>query len=467
MRRQSVGILFCCLLAAFIVPSAPFAQTPAVEAKEGLAQADALAKAGQTERALAILERFLEENPKHTDGQLLYARTLGWRGEYERAIEVYREVTQREPENADAHAGLARVLSWKGDYSLSIEAYRRSLFLEPRATEVRMGLARTLWWKGDNEASLEELSKVLSREPGNAEALGLERRLRLDKGPYFRAVYANSSDSDRNRLQVYQAVFNNTFGLKGHRFEFSYKLFDASLPDRSAKAGIFDIKDSIKLWNRAALTPRLGLVSIDSNVSDTAYLTVGLGFSMPVAKDTVVSAAYNRYPLLDTARLMENNIRVDEAYIGLTHDIKRATLSASAAHADYSDGNSRYDLSGGVAINIMDAPRIVAGATSEYRDFSERKANGYFNPPHIFSNSVYLDAFGQVWQKLSLRAKATLGIQSFEEKSDYTTSFQAGFEWAATRDLMFDAGYKYSRSALESASGFRFEEFRAGVNYLF
>jgi opacity protein-like surface antigen len=51
--------------------------------------------------------------------------------------------------------------------------------------------------------------------------------------------------------------------------------------------------------------------------------------------------------------------------------------------------------------------------------------------------------------------------------SQSTLQFQAGLDWEAARDFSFEALYKYSRSALESASGFRFEEFRAGVNYLF
>lgn len=142
-------------------------------------------------------------------------------------------------------------------------------------------------------------------------------------------------------------------------------------------------------------------------------------------------------------------------------------MSASALSASYSDGNSRYDLAGGVAISLFKEPRVVAGIVSEYRDFSERTANGYFNPPDIFSNSVYVDASGRVWQKFIYRAKAALGTQSYEGNSDYATSFQAALEWEASRDLSLEAGYKYSRSALESASGFRFEEFRAGVNYLF
>lgn len=468
MRKILFAALFSALFSALIVSPAS-AQIDAKEevTEESLSRADALSRTGDKKEALAILERFLEERPGHTGAELLYARTLSWSGQYERAIEVYREILRREPENSEAHAGLARVLSWKGDYAASVEAYRRSLFLAPRATEVRMGLARTLWWKGDVEGSLEELDKVITREPENIEALGLERRLRLEKGPYLRANYANSVDSDDNRLELFHLAFHDTFGLKGHSFDFGYKSFDASLPYASARASVLDARDSIRFRDIILLTPRLALVSLDSDKDDTVYLTGGIGFSMPVAIGTNLSAAYNRYPLLDTAVLIENNIRVKESSLAVTHDIGRATLSASAAFADYSDGNTRYDLGGGVAVNVMDEPLVIAGLTSEYRAFSEKAVSGYFNPPHIFSNSLYLDASGRIWQRLGYRAKATLGIQSFEEKRDLTSSFQGLLEWAASRDLWLEAGYKYSRSALESASGFRFEEFRAGLNYLF
>jgi opacity protein-like surface antigen len=432
-----------------------------------LKSADSLARSGELDPAISIIESFLAGNPAHTEGQLLYARILSWKGEYDRAIEVYGEVIKREPQNAEAHAGRGRVLSWKGEYDRSIRAYRRSLAIEPNSIDARTGLSRTLWWSGDAEGALKELSTVLSKEPDNFYALALERRLRQDKGPAAKALYINANDSDNNRLEGFQASFIDTFGLPGHRFELAYKRFEASSPDRGASASFFDLKDSIRVMDRIVLTPRLSIVSLDSGVDDTVYLTEGLSFNMPIAKSTAMTASYSRYPLVDTVRLIENNIRVREAALVLTHDARRATLSASFVSASYSDGNSRYDLSGGVAVNVLKEPRVIAGFVSEYRDFSERTANGYFNPPNIFSNSVYVDASGRVWQKLICRAKAALGTQSFEGKSSWATSFQAGLEWEASRDLSFEAGYKYSRSALESASGFRFEEFRAGVNYLF
>lgn len=472
---KTKGIKTLCLAAALgLVPFTAYAaEGPGAGAPEhevlgeSLSSADALAKAGEYDRAIAIIEKFLAKNPANTDGQLLYARTLSWKGEYERAIEVYGKVIQREPQNAEAHAGYARVLSWKGEYERSVEAYRRSLAIEPGSVDARTGLARTLWWKGEADGALKELSRILSKEPGNAEALALEKRLRQDRGPAAKAVYLNASDSDSNRVESYQAFFADTFGLPGHRFEFAYKRFESSLPGRSATASFLDLKDSIKVMGRAVLTPRISLVSLDSGTNDTVYLTEGLSFNMPLVKGTAMTAAYSRYPLVDTARLIENNIRVREAALALTHEARGATISASALSASYSDGNSRYDLAGGLAISLFKEPRVVLGVSSLYRDFSERTASGYYNPPNIFSNSVYADASGRVWQKFIYRAKATLGTQSYEGKSEYATSFQAALEWEASRDLSLEAGYKYSRSALESASGFRFEEFRAGVNYLF
>jgi tetratricopeptide (TPR) repeat protein len=357
------------------------------------------------------------------------------------------------------------VLSWKGEYDRSIRAYRRSLAIEPNSTDARMGLARTLWWSGDAEGALKELSTVLSKEPDHGEALALERRLRQDKGPAGKAVYINANDSDNNRLEGFQASFIDTFGLPGHRFEFAYKRFEASSPDRGASASFFDLKDSIRVMDRVVLTPRLSIVSLDSGADDTVYLTEGVSLNMPLAKGTAMTASQS-LPAGRYGKAHREQYQVREAASSL-HMRRGGNLSASVVSASYSDGNSRYDLSGGVAVNVLKEPRVIAGFVSEYRDFSERTANGYFNPPNIFSNSVYVDASGHVWQRLICRAKAALGTQSYEGKSEYATAFQAGLEWEATRDLSFEALYKYSRSALESASGFRFEEFRAGVNYLF
>lgn len=470
MKKTKIAAL--CLAAALgLLPAGASAEQALVEstgeaAAASLSSADALAKAGEYDRAIAILESFLARNPAHTEGQLLYARTLSWKGEYGHAVEVYSEVIEREPGNAEAHAGFARVLSWKGEYDRSVEEYRRSLEIAPGEIDARTGLARTLWWKGDSEGALKELLAILSREPGNDEALALERRLRQDKGPSAKAVYANSSDSDRSRLEAYHLSFIDTFGLPGHRFELAFKRVDATLPGMKASASSVDLKDSIKV-GRAVVTPRISFISLDSDASDASYLTEGLSFNAPLAKGVAMTASYSRYPLVDTARLIENNIRVREAALALSAEARGATVSASALSASYSDGNSRYDLAAGVTAPLFKEPLVIIGVSSLYRDFSEQTANGYFNPPSIFSNSVFVDASGRLWRKLVYKAKAALGTQSYEGNSEYATSFQAGLEWEASRDLSFEAGWKYSRSALESASGFRFEEFRAGVNYLF
>lgn len=443
----------------------------AMEAAESpssvLARADALAKGHELDRAIALIEGVLAKEPANTDGQLLYAKCLSWKGEYEKSVSVYAEVIRREPMNAEAHAGYARVLSWKGEYGLSVEEYRKALEIAPGSVETRTSLARTLWWKGEARAALKELSRALSKEPDNLDALILERRLRQENGPSLKASYANSSDSDGNDMEAFRLSFTDTFGFTNHRLEASYRRYEASFGGRSASADLFDLKDSIRLPGRSVFTPRLSLVSLDSASDSTVYLTGGLSVHMPLAKGTSLTAAYNRYPLVDTTTLIENNIRVREAALSLTREMKALYLSASALSASYSDGNSRYDLSGGVGVNLLKEPLIAAGFISEYRDFSERKTSGYFNPPNIFSNTVYVNAEGRVMQKLVYRAKASLGNQSYENKSEYATSLQAGIEWEAARDFSFEALYRYSRSALESASGFRFEEFRAGVNYLF
>jgi len=461
----AAAALLCAPLAAAAADGAPGLE--AGSGKTLYERADTLAKAGEYAKAIELIEKILEKEPGNTDARLLYARTLSWKGEYERALAVYEEVIREKPGNAEARAGYARVLSWKGEHKLSVDEYRRALEMSPGSVDVRMGLARTLWWKGDIDAALRELEIILSKDPANAEALSLERRLRADRGPSLKALYSNSSDSDGNRLESYRLTFRDSFGLEGHRFEAGYRRYDASFLGRSATAGFFDLKDSIRLPGKSVLTPRLTLVSLDSSSGTTAYLTEGLSFHTSLAKSTRLSLSYSRYPLVDTTTLIENDIRVREAYAGVTHGMRATTLSASAASASYSDGNSRYDLTAGASVRVLKRPEVITGFVTEYRDFSERKTNGYYNPPQIFSNSVYIDISDRFWRDYLYRVKATVGNQSREGTSELAGSFQAGLEWEATRDLSFEALYKYSRSALESASGFRFEEFRAGVNYLF
>lgn len=432
-----------------------------------LALADTLVRSGERQEAVKILEAHLSTAPDDAGARLLLARTLSWMGEYDRSIGEYKKVLEARPADTEAKAGLARVYSWKGDLEESERLFREALKASPDDKDTKMGLARTLWWKGDIDASLSEARQVLSARPDDAEALELERRLREDRGPRISARYASSQDSDSNDIDSYRlSGFLNRGPL--WRLGLDYTRLDVSSPGAEATADILDLKDSMRLFSNLTATPRLSLVSTDASANGTTYLTAGLSVNWLFAKNTRAIAAFSNYALFDTVRLMENDIRVNELSVAMARDAGRASYALSAAFANYSDGNSRYDVGANLNWRISAAPIMTIGVASDYREFFDSTTSGYFNPPNILTNTVFFEISDRIYQTaLSYRAKARAGIQNQQDTSDYISSVEGALEWRIKKDITAEALYKYSKSAIESASGFRFEEFRLGLNCLF
>lgn len=434
---------------------------------ERLKKADSLAKNGGLDEAVSILKALATEYPSDFEVRMSLARALSWAGDYEGSVAEYNKALELSPGNPEALSGLGRVLSWAGEYERSVEAYRKSIDAAPKDVDARKGLARTLWWKGDLDAALKEVREVLSFAPKDAEALDIEERLRDEKGPRIRGHYSRSADSDSNDLKIYGLSGYYFTGRPG-RLTFDLNFYEASKPGPDAKATTIGVKDSIDLTDRLIVTPGLSLVMLEPENDDTVFMAGGLNGRYELSSSTRLSAGYNYSPMLDTVALIENHVRTGEYHAALSHDWREMTFTALTAYSGYSDRNSSYDVTGTVSYRLSERHGVYVGAVSEYKAFSDQTTSGYFNPPHIFSNSIFLTVEDDIpGTRLSYNADIEVGVQSFNGKTESTSAIEVGLEWRLTREISLDAGYKYSRSALESSSGFRFEEVKAGVTYLY
>ncbi len=177
----------------------------------------------------------------------------------------------------------------------------------------------------------------------------------------------------------------------------------------------------------------------------------------------------SRSPYLDTPQLIRNNIRVTSYSGTVFRDFKRTTLSASAGYRDYSDSNTSYRLKGNIARTVVKETdyTVTAGYMPEYRDFSKQTSGGYYDPAKVFSNDLYLNIKGLLKNdRLVYNATATAGVQN-STKSEFTGALRLGATYYIRENLSVEAEAKWSKSALETSTGYRSESYKAGLNYLF
>lgn len=429
--------------------------------------ASILAMKKRYEEAVKLLLNVLERNPSDIEARKTLAMTFGWAGEYDESIKEYEKALALNPEDAGAQAGLGRVISWQGDLEGAESRLRRTLEKQPDNNDARLALANALWWKGEPQASLGEADIALKENPADIEALRLRRRLRHHLGPELNLTFSGSIDSDENKLYVYKALGYVNEG-RFLSLSLDYQRVEASRLDEAGEADILTIKDSMDISKRVSINPRLSFAKLKSGIGSTSLVAGGVSASWEIQKWLRAAGSAHSYALTDTARLIRNNIRVNEYAVAVIGDYNIVTAAFEAGSSEYSDDNSRKDLSANIALKLMGSPGIVAGVIALHRDFSAKTFSGYFNPRHFRSYSAYLTISDDIYMdRIYYSITGTAGTQAFESENEDTASLKASIGWRAGENAALEAGYKWSKSALENPAGFEFNEYRLGFNYLF
>jgi len=150
------------------------------EAPQRLARA--VAAAGDTVKAKALVEQVLASNPTAVDTQLLKGELLLNEGRREEAFEAIRAAAVSNPDSADAQFALARFYVARGDTTGAEAAYREVLRINPRAAAAQIEMARLHLSSGNRDAALRTVEEAARAEPTNLEArLQLVRSLMASK----------------------------------------------------------------------------------------------------------------------------------------------------------------------------------------------------------------------------------------------------------------------------------------------
>lgn len=124
--------------------------------------ADAYRKAGQPDRALAVLEEGLRRHPDYPSGHIVQARALRDLGRIDETLESFRRVLELDGANLVAIRELAGLAEERGDLEEALHWYRRLAGIDPTDPQVERRVSELEDALAHGERGKEE---VASEEP--------------------------------------------------------------------------------------------------------------------------------------------------------------------------------------------------------------------------------------------------------------------------------------------------------------
>ena len=423
------------------------------------------------DEALDLYIEVLGDDPKNTEARMGLARVYSWTGRYVEARQEYGTILKRRPKSTEARMGMARVSSWQGDYDFAIETYRGILKGDPDNTEARVGLINVLRWKGEVSEGLVEARKFLAEAPDNPEAQRIERALRKAKGPYVQFTRSDGVDSDDNRLVRHK--LSGYFSIwDGQLLRLAYTNYHATAPfSQEADANVFTAKSTFELSRDLKLTPRLSIASLEARGGDVTRLLPAISAKWRYSKPLTLSSSYSQSVLLDTAQLIKNAIKLDSYSVSGSYDYSIYTVSSGLRYGKYPDGNSSMRFNVKVSRGIIDEAHrtLTGGVRIDYVNFDKDLNNGYYDPQDYLALTARATLKGDYYaERLFYEAVGGAGMQTKKgSNTDLKMSLKGKLTWQFNRNLSAWAAYKWSRSELESATGYSYNAYEIGLGYLF
>lgn len=139
-------------------------------AQECFVAGSELAQRGRLERAIVLLRRAVELDPRHAAAYHNLASALRDSGDRQAALAAYREAARLEPKFAEAHYGIGLMLVEERAYEEALASLKRAAALRPRMAEARFQAGNAHMGLGDWQAALEEFRAAFAARPDYAEA---------------------------------------------------------------------------------------------------------------------------------------------------------------------------------------------------------------------------------------------------------------------------------------------------------
>jgi tetratricopeptide (TPR) repeat protein len=139
-------------------------------------------KQGQTDDALARLERVVRDEPRHTDARFALGRLLAARGQAESARTHLNECLELDPGHAAARTIRARLDFGEGRSAEAVSGLKTALRADEDHVPALVSLAEILLDQGDVESANQHASHALEVSPNNASAQIAMARVFMAKG---------------------------------------------------------------------------------------------------------------------------------------------------------------------------------------------------------------------------------------------------------------------------------------------
>ena len=396
--------------------------------------ADEAFSAGDYDRALALYDDRLEQNPEDVGALVRSAQLLSWQSRFDEALARYDRALALDPASSEARLERAKVLSWDGQLEPSVDAYRGYLTDRPEDIEARLGLAATLSWLRRFDESRAEFDRVIATKPASVEALVGTAR-----------TYAWSGQLAEAR-QWYERALRVEPENKDARVGLAYLDLWSGAPERAARSAAElerahpQDADVLELGRRARAdaAPRAeaGFERI-TDTDDNELNVLRLEGSLPVAP-LRVGASYAHYDLTNDPASASASI--DSFFVNAAWNLTRSqslgvSLGVDRSDNDIDDERRTDPLGEAVYTWGLDRPfRVSASAGRQALRYS----------PQITANAIRFDYLtlatnGRVGGGFSVFGSA--GVADVTDDND-RVEVSAGFDYPLRREEpRLDAGF--------------------------
>ena len=232
------------------------------------------------DEAIRLFRRYVELEPRDSEGRLALGRALAWSGRYTDALAIYDSVLAVDATDRDAVRARGQTLAWASRFGEALSTYERWLATHSADRDVSLDYARALAWSGrldEAEALYVKLAVTgdQNARKGLARVLGWRGELDRSEWEWRRAVDARPTDAEA------------LTGL-AQILRWQGRSSDAELAlDRAlvAQPGYGDARTLLR-WVRADLRPNVSTTLLNANDSDENRMTM-------LQLDVAVRATWN------------------------------------------------------------------------------------------------------------------------------------------------------------------------------
>lgn len=129
--------------------------------------AQAYSRAGERDKAMAVLMKMEAQFPRNSDVVLFVARIHAWKGQYAEAMARYREVLEFAPGNEEALVGTADIAARERDFARALPVLQHVLEKNPANADAYYHLGLVYQWQGNTGQARLNFEKAAALAPEN------------------------------------------------------------------------------------------------------------------------------------------------------------------------------------------------------------------------------------------------------------------------------------------------------------